>query len=788
MRTRAATVVLALSFIAVLGLSVRASQVSPLSGEGLRLCGNEGEEPCGLFERDLYNETCDSGLAVQQRICGCLLRGPFGGCLLWRRCESCVNATRNRARTTSTFADSWAAWALRNQRDQLALDEPVNWVMHLGTHNAFNSHSDGHQLRLLHPALSIIDAPNQFYSMTDQLNLGSRMLAIDAHWVGPPDNARLCHSLTELGPAIEQLLCLTPIAFSPVNFPSMRYFANGIKEIRNWLNRNPDQILLLNIENRVGACPTCQGGAEAEAYITEPLEAYFSYVDAAGRRQSMMLATGPTPKSGSMPPPEPSTFPSRAELLARGKRVVVLVNNELGPGGKEREDRKAPYLFGEGGYVSGAYPVWTRNNQNFDECKDSLVDRSDHFGPARAERYQFTVIVEDRTLQQFFLDEPMGHISAEDMRRVANCNYTIVATDFLGSQIPFGRTADLPDFSRHEAAVWSWKPGDKGQNGDCAMFEGASGRWASADCSRPRRFVCAPPRSESGTADRQGWRMLEDRWLITAAAGPWEDGPAACAAEFPFDPGAGTRFVFSVPVNGFQNEKLRQSNVNRDDLWLNYTDRITEGAWIIPKIESENSFPVAAAGRDQRLECGVDTVLNGLGSSDADGDPLTYTWTGPFGTMTGPTATVRLEPGTHEISLTVDDGRGGSNSDTVVVVVRDTKPPQLGVSMSPSSLSPADGGMVPVTAQVHVSDACDGDDVGIELRSIVAYESGKVRRLASDIQGAEFGTGDLEFSLRAGSRTGAARVYVITYKASDRSNRSVTRRTVVGVPASPSAN
>ena len=51
-------------------------------------------------------------------------------------------------------------------------------------------------------------------------------------------------------------------------------------------------------------------------------------------------------------------------------------------------------------------------------------------------------------------------------------------------------------------------------------------------------------------------------------------------------------------------------------------------------------------------------TLDGSGSSDPDGDPLTYTWTGSFGTATGVHPTVELPVGTWTITLTVDDGLG----------------------------------------------------------------------------------------------------------------------------------
>ena len=62
-------------------------------------------------------------------------------------------------------------------------------------------------------------------------------------------------------------------------------------------------------------------------------------------------------------------------------------------------------------------------------------------------------------------------------------------------------------------------------------------------------------------------------------------------------------------------------------------------------------------------------VLDGTWSMDPEGDPLTYTWTGPFGSVEGERVTVTVPVGTHEITLTVDDGKGGVDSDTVEIMV-----------------------------------------------------------------------------------------------------------------------
>jgi len=92
-----------------------------------------------------------------------------------------------------------------------------------------------------------------------------------------------------------------------------------------------------------------------------------------------------------------------------------------------------------------------------------------------------------------------------------------------------------------------------------------------------------------------------------------------------------------------------------------------------------NRPPVANAGPDQTVECAspgaTQVTLDGSGSSDPDaGQTLSYTWTGPFpeggGTVTGVNPTVTLALGTHTITLNVDDGNGGTASDTVQVSVQ----------------------------------------------------------------------------------------------------------------------
>jgi len=189
-----------------------------------------------------------------------------------------------------------------------------------------------------------------------------------------------------------------------------------------------------------------------------------------------------------------------------------------------------------------------------------------------------------------------------------------------------------------------------------------------------------------------------------------------------------------------------------------------------------NAAPVADAGPDQTVECsgsdGTPVTLDGSGSSDPNDDLLSYTWTGPFGIKMGKTVTVELPLGMHTITLTVEDGRGKSDTDTVDVAVIDSAPPSLSVSLSQDVLWPPNHQLESIAASIQVVDICD-ESPSVMLRRIVSSESDNGLGdgdTAGDIQGAAFGTDDREFSLRAErAGNGPGRVYTITYGAADAS-------------------
>jgi hypothetical protein len=205
-----------------------------------------------------------------------------------------------------------------------------------------------------------------------------------------------------------------------------------------------------------------------------------------------------------------------------------------------------------------------------------------------------------------------------------------------------------------------------------------------------------------------------------------------------------------------------------------------------------NQPPVADAGPDQRVSansgCQGEVTLDGTGSTDPDNDTLTYTWSGPFGTATGATPTVKhLALGTHTITLTVDDGKGGTATDTVAVTVYDGTPPTIGsLSATPNSLWPPNHNMVAVTVRASVLDSCDPAPTW----TIVSVTSNEPANGLGDgdLSPDWMITADHTVSLRAErSGTGNGRIYTITVRATDASGNMSVQGLTVLVPKNQKA-
>jgi hypothetical protein len=197
-------------------------------------------------------------------------------------------------------------------------------------------------------------------------------------------------------------------------------------------------------------------------------------------------------------------------------------------------------------------------------------------------------------------------------------------------------------------------------------------------------------------------------------------------------------------------------------------------------VELVNERPIARAGPNQIRHCLGDSTLihlNGINSSDPDGDALAYEWSLEGQSFsTNPITNVALPAGQHTLTLVVTDPGGLASTSTVHVAVVDRLAPHIAsLVASPAVLWPPSHRMVPVVLSAEALDLCDSTP-RLEIVGVTSNEP-------IDTEGDWEITGPLTLTLRA-ERLGknGGRVYTVGVAATD-SAGNTTLRTVQVVVA-----
>ena len=154
---------------------------------------------------------------------------------------------------------------------------------------------------------------------------------------------------------------------------------------------------------------------------------------------------------------------------------------------------------------------------------------------------------------------------------------------------------------------------------------------------------------------------------------------SACHSDATGPVGVGEHILPSLYLSGLLSVKFDSCDGSEEQFRSNTISLDNDGDGLTDAADSDcatNTAPVANAGPNQTVNVGDMVTLNGSGSTDADTDPLTFSWT--LNTPTGSAATLSagttVSPtfvpdvnGIYTVTLVVDDGTEDSAPDSVLI-------------------------------------------------------------------------------------------------------------------------
>ena len=508
-------------------------------------CGGEGQNNCTLGDAAFYSNNNEAGCQYDLQANGNFLSNLEGN-------STCVNQQRYKLSRQLGPDQSWAAWALSQQRNAIGRNEQLNWITTMGTHNSYSNSDQGYTLNL---------GQNQVYSITDQLNAGARILELDPHaYLFDVNGGHLtvCH-----GSPIAQItngatVNLTDTEACVGTSPGYaRYFESVLGEIVYWMNNNPQEVLIIFIDD----------GGDDDYLNGHYTDINNDIVNVLGSRVWTVFDTAYV-NGGHVP--------SIAQMQAAGTSIMLISNHYL--------NLNTVHTFDlTGNLVSQNTPGVFRSNNN-DGASSSLLsaatynplgcqDGDNHTSLGRAQDSWFR-LGEGRSASDWdSAGKTQPLINSAAVVEATGCGASYVELDFLYAldQVPttYYRDTSAPD-DRFEKGVWSWAKYDFGLNGP-AMFQG--GRWYSTSEVLPSNLPNLLPVACYTVNNNQPYGVRK-QWFVTSKAVRWSDGQAECTIEL-------NGSVFGAPVNSYENYALSLVP-GANNIWLNHKASSLGNPYVTP--------------------------------------------------------------------------------------------------------------------------------------------------------------------------------------------------------------
>jgi len=433
----------------------------------------------------------------------------------------------------SVRIDDWLNHALKTQY-QLSLNEPINIVQFLGTHNSFNARADGYGMgdNLIRKVLQFfyrdtdMVLAQQEFSMTDQLNMGVRLLHLDPQWFF--GRLTMCHAgnniewfnqlveriKKEFGIKIEfdsnQIGCL----------PSDRSWESGLKEIAEWIEIHDDQILFLLINDH----ERWDHGHTDKVIL--PLLDYFGH-----------LLFTPSIKKQEFK----NRWPSTKELLLLKKRVVLLGTDYI-----MDQTTLPPVLFP----LDMITPGFPRNSIGKYLGHPICLDKQSHTDGYDYNFFKdWTMIGGESVIYGPFYNGPEkeGLILPSNIQSLVDCGVKLISMDQVS---PLLVSSSIWTWAKYEPKMSSLHKCVYISTEDENSDELYHGTWYSSQCDMKLNYAC-----QNEASPHKWWISSEEVTLSNKKDLSCPEG-----------------FMFRAPQLAYYNKELREEMKRRNIKysWISY--------------------------------------------------------------------------------------------------------------------------------------------------------------------------------------------------------------------------
>ncbi len=414
-------------------------------------CGGEHERACCLGETTWG--ACETGL---HEVCPDIVGACAGECEAELGAGACVCEART--------ANSWGMCdrypsidEIRRLKLQNHIDDhtPMLNATFIGTHNSFNTSANGYFL------------PNQYATVTQQLDRGAQVINFDVHARGIDSYAILCHSAASICGAGD------------------RTFLAGLEEVATWLDNNPGELVLLVFEdflNYSDSNSLPRSNAVADIYSALGNRVYspeFHYGVGGNATRTLPLDTL-----------------TKATVLARGKQIILTTADVTTPGSSG-----TPVVCPGTGEVCHEYNyshawrnwVWHTRIKAFkgDDYDTNVARFSDRWG----------FVFEDRLTGRW---DDAAQLNWTEADSAMSQGTAVIGFDFFAF------------VNRHPSVIWSWAPNEPNDSGgaeDCAE-QRSDGLWNDMPCGLSQRHAC--------------FNTSDGTWALSTTAGAWSLGGDFC--------------------------------------------------------------------------------------------------------------------------------------------------------------------------------------------------------------------------------------------------------------------